>query len=124
MLDHSTEVKPMATETKINEGTWTTVLSALSEKPRLRIMRTLLGGPMCVSDISEAIDAKIYNTSRHLKTLREANLVCSTRDGAKILFEICPEIRARIDDDGKTLNLGCCSFDFSQLECDCDQAQT
>lgn len=110
----------MTAQHKVHEGEWTTILSALSETPRLRIMRALLDGPMCVSDINDVIGARIYNTSRHLKTLREANLVCSTRDGAKILFEICPEIQAQIDPEKKMLNLGCCSFDFSQLECECD----
>ena len=50
-------------------------LKALGELSRLRIMRLLLKEQLGVNDISKRLKMSQYNTSKHLRILREAGLL-------------------------------------------------
>ncbi len=54
---------------------------ALSDPRRLRILDLLRGGEQCVCDLQAALDCGQSLLSFHLKTLREAGLVASRREG-------------------------------------------
>jgi ArsR family transcriptional regulator len=63
----------------------------LSEKARLRILNTLLGGGMCVMHLSEAVEMSQSATSHQLAILRRANLVKVTRSGKNLIYSISDE---------------------------------
>ena len=68
------------------------VFAALSEPIRLRILDALSSDQRCVCDIQERIDDVAPNLlSYHLKVLREAGLVESTRRGRWVDYRLSPD---------------------------------
>src|SRR5210317_217901 len=63
-------------------------LKALADPTRLAILHSLQQGPMCVKDITEAIEARQANVSKHLAILRQSGLVRSSRNGAEVHYEV------------------------------------
>jgi len=64
------------------------VLKALSEPKRLAIVTALMGGKMSVGQIATVIGESPSLTSHNLKTLKDANIVVSERDGKEILYSL------------------------------------
>jgi ArsR family transcriptional regulator, arsenate/arsenite/antimonite-responsive transcriptional repressor len=58
-----------------------TVLRALADRTRLRILGLLLTGEVCVCHIHESLRIPQPKASRHLAYLRKARLVAVRRDG-------------------------------------------
>jgi ArsR family transcriptional regulator len=54
---------------------------ALSDETRLRILRLLAGGPLCVGDLVSALRIPQPAASRHLGYLRRAGLIEAERRG-------------------------------------------
>ena len=54
---------------------------ALSDETRLRILKLLEKGELCVCDITAALDMTQPNISFHLGTLKEAGLIKDRREG-------------------------------------------
>lgn len=63
---------------------------ALSDEKRLRILQLLSGGERCVCELTEPLEAGQSLLSFHMKTLKEAGLVCDRRDGRWIHYSIVP----------------------------------
>ena len=61
------------------------------DSTRLRILWTLKGNEMCVDSISAAIGVSVSAVSHQLKSLKNANLVRSRRDGKWIYYSLCDE---------------------------------
>jgi ArsR family transcriptional regulator len=57
------------------------VFKALSDETRLRIVKLLENGELCVCDIVAAVDMSQSRISFHLKILKDAGLVKDRRDG-------------------------------------------
>lgn len=57
------------------------VFKALSEETRLRIIKLLEGGELCVCDLVEALDMSQPKVSFHLNALKEAGLVKDRKQG-------------------------------------------
>jgi DNA-binding transcriptional ArsR family regulator len=57
------------------------VLKAAADPCRLRILKLLKEGELCVCEIMTALDRRKSSTSHHLSVLREAGLVRERRDG-------------------------------------------
>lgn len=93
-------------------------LKALSDDTRWEIMRVVSSAPepLNLGEISRALDLSDYNTSRHVRILNEAGLVKVVRDGRFKRISIAPEWQSnwKLAKAPGTLNLGCCSFDFSK----------
>lgn len=93
-------------------------LKALSDKTRWEIMRVLSNSPEALNlgEISRLLDLSDYNTSRHVRILNEAGLVRVVRDGRFKRISVAPEWQSNWEmaTPPGTLNLGCCSFDFSK----------
>ena len=66
----------------------TQLLKALSDPTRLRIVNLLEGHSLCVSDLQEVLGFSQPFISRHLATLRAANLVRSQRQGARVRYSL------------------------------------
>ncbi len=57
------------------------VFKALSDETRLRIVKLLENGELCVCHIVAAVDMSQSKISFHLRTLKEAGLVKDRREG-------------------------------------------
>jgi len=65
------------------------LLKALSDETRLKLLGFLRhGNEICVCDIEKVFNKTQSTLSRHLKTLTEAGVLESRRDGNKKLFKV------------------------------------
>ena len=64
------------------------LFKAFSDETRLRILKMLEARPLCVCEIQHVLKGSQPNVSHHLKTLAEAGLVDSKRDGLWIAYRI------------------------------------
>jgi ArsR family transcriptional regulator len=75
------------------------VFAALSEPIRLRILdRLSVGGTKCVCDLQEAVEVAPNLLSYHLRVLREAGLVETTRRGRWVDYSLAPEMMDGLTD--------------------------
>jgi DNA-binding transcriptional ArsR family regulator len=64
------------------------VCSALSDPKRIMILYTLADGPRNVTELSEELRLPQPTTSRHLKVLRERDLVSTERCGTTVIYTL------------------------------------
>lgn len=68
------------------------VFRALSDPIRLELLAHVAAfGPICVCHLEDALPYKQPRISKHLSTLRKADLVRSRRDGTWVYYEINDE---------------------------------
>ena len=91
------------------------VLKALSEPTRMRIVRLLLKRSLGVNDISERLGVSQYNTSKHLRILRESGLLQTEKQGKLRLYGITAALASRLTSNKNVLELDCCTFRFDKL---------
>ncbi len=90
-------------------------LKALGEENRLRIIRLLLKKQRSVNDIAEELELSQYNVSKHLRVLKQADLLELEKSGQQRLYSLASDFREHLADNKNVLNLGCCQFDFNKL---------
>ena len=61
---------------------------ALGEPSRLRIVRLLTEGSLCVCEIESILELPQYAVSRHLAVLRQAGLVRGWREGTWMHYKL------------------------------------
>jgi ArsR family transcriptional regulator, arsenate/arsenite/antimonite-responsive transcriptional repressor len=66
----------------------TNIFKALSDETRLRILKLLEGGELCVCDIMAALDKIQPKISFHLGVLKKANLLKGTKQGKWMHYKI------------------------------------
>ncbi len=66
----------------------TTIFKALSEETRLRIVKLLEKGELCVCDIVAALDMAQPKVSFHLGALKEAGLIADRKQGKWIHYRL------------------------------------
>lgn len=93
---------------------WTTILKALADDNRLQIIHSLLAHEASVLDLSNSLEIKPYNISKHLKILETSGLVQKRKEGIHRIYHITDEFRSRLTDDNQVLDLGCCKFIFDK----------
>src|ERR1041384_1824598 len=64
------------------------LFKALADATRLRILRLLMAGEVCVCDIHETLRIPQAKASRHLAYLRRAGLVTTRREGLWIHYRL------------------------------------
>ena len=64
------------------------LLKVISEPARLKIILALNEGELCVNHIVEAVNGNQSAVSHQLKTLKQANLVKSRREGKTIYYSL------------------------------------
>ncbi len=64
------------------------IFKALSDPSRIRILKMLETRPLCVCEIQHVLKGSQPNVSHHLKTLYEAGLVDSKKDGLWISYRL------------------------------------
>jgi len=66
----------------------TTIFKALSDETRLRIIKLLEKGELCVCDITAALDLVQPKVSFHLSALKEAGLIKDLKQGKWIHYSL------------------------------------
>jgi len=64
------------------------VFKALGDENRLRILCMLSERNLCVCEINAVLNVSMSTISSHLKILRNAGLVSSTKDGRWIIYSL------------------------------------
>ena len=72
--------------------------NTLAEPNRRKLLDALLDGPQPVSALVNAIGMSQPVVSKHLKVLRDADLVRVTPDGQRRLYSINPEPLSELDE--------------------------
>lgn len=85
-------------ESHIEVMTSTTVLEAIAETTRRRILDAIRGGELSVGELVEVIGMHQPGISRHLKVLRDAGLVDVRRDAQRRLYRLRPEPLMELDE--------------------------
>ena len=93
----------------------TSILKALSDRTRLRLVKLLLGKDHSVNDLSDDLGISQYNASKHLRVLKHAGIVEVRAIAQRREYFIAKPFRKRLQKTGPVLDFGCCSFDFSKL---------
>lgn len=92
-----------------------TVLKALGDETRLRILKSLLIGEKCVTDLVQELKCSQPHASHHLRILRDADLVEGHRDGKQVCYRVSPAIqRALANRQGQALDFGYCELRFPE----------
>lgn len=73
-------------------------MSALAEPNRLRIVALLRGGARSVGEISDELQLRQPQVSKHLQTLKSAGLVAMRAEAQRRLCELRPEPFAELKD--------------------------
>jgi DNA-binding transcriptional ArsR family regulator len=67
------------------------VCPALGDPKRLLILYALEDGPLCVNELTEALQLSQPTVSRHLGVLRERGLVNSERRGTAVYYSLADQ---------------------------------
>ena len=73
------------------------LMSCLGDESRFALVRRLLKGERCVSDLAHDVGLSQSCTTRHLQVLQREHLVVSARDGKRVMFRLCldePQVSA------------------------------
>ena len=108
-------MKTLLSTTMLTPGQCATVLKALGDETRLRILESLLTGEKCVTDLVQELKCSQPHASHHLRILRDAGLVEGHRDGKQVCYRVTPAIqRALANRQGRALDFGCCELRFPE----------
>jgi len=92
-----------------------TYLRAVADPDRLRIVQCLRGGPKSVTEIAADLKTVIANASHHLKFLRNAGLVTTTKQGRFVMYSLAAKFaRASTSGSLDVLDFGCCRIELPQ----------
>ena len=91
------------------------VLKALADETRLRILESLLAEEKCVTDLVRELGFPQPHVSHHLRILRDSGVVEGKREGKQVCYRIAPIVRRVLANrQGKALNFGCCELRFPE----------
>ena len=93
---------------------WSSILKALADDSRLQIIHELLINEASVQEMSDRLEIKTYNMSKHLKILETSGLVQKRKEGIHRIYFITEHLRSRLSNDNQVLDLGCCKFMFGE----------
>lgn len=68
--------------------TFETVAKAVADPSRVRILKLLEGGELCVCQITTVLDLAAGTVSKHLSALKTAGLVQQRRDGKWVYYRL------------------------------------
>ena len=72
----------------LNVRPFSRLFKALADETRLRIVALLAHGELCVCHLEEALQLSQPKVSRHLATLRAADVVEDRRDGTWVYYRL------------------------------------
>ncbi len=68
-----------------------TIIKALADENRVRILMALRGKELCVCTLTELLDLAPSTTSKHLSILKQARLIESVKDGKFVYHRLVRE---------------------------------
>lgn len=68
-----------------------TIIKALADENRVRILMALRGKELCVCTLTELLDLAPSTTSKHLSILKQARLIESVKDGKFVYYRLTRE---------------------------------
>lgn len=68
-----------------------TMIKAMSDENRIRILMALRGKELCVCTLTELLDLAPSTTSKHLSVLKQARLIESVKDGKFVYYRLAME---------------------------------
>lgn len=93
------------------------VLKALSDETRLRILESLLVSEKYVADLVQELGCSQPHASHHLRILRDSGLVEGHRCGKQVCYSVTPAIQRALEKgQGRALDFGCCELRFPETE--------
>ena len=90
------------------------ILKALADPTRQQIVKALLTRDLSVNTLTEELGVPQYNTSKHLRVLKEAGIVECRAIGKLREYALSDDLRKRLRRT-KSLDFGCCSFRVEEL---------
>ena len=89
-------------------------IKAVGDRTRLQILRVLLGGEHCVTDIARRLGLAQPRISHHLTILRNSGLVLDRRNGKQIIYSVNPDYRTSRNGNGSSIQVDCLRVDFGE----------
>lgn len=89
------------------------VFKALGEESRLKIVESLFGSELSVSEITENTGIQYSQVSHHLSVLRNAGIVSDLRAGKYVVYKINPDLLNRESKKKRSLDFNFCTIEFS-----------
>lgn len=68
-----------------------TIIKAMSDENRVRILMALRGKELCVCTLTELLDLAPSTTSKHMSILKQARLIESVKDGKFVYYRLTME---------------------------------
>ncbi|MCK8827836.1 metalloregulator ArsR/SmtB family transcription factor [Natroniella acetigena] len=97
----------------------TGLLKAIADKRRLQIIDLLSYGKMCVCNVTEQLGLSQPNASHHLKILKNAGLIISTKRGRWVDYELNQEKLEHLQERlGEVISESNEEVDFIKINCD------
>ena len=90
-------------------------IKAVGDRTRLQILRVLLEGEHCVTDIARRLGLAQPRISHHLTILRNSGLVLDRRNGKQIIYSVNPEFRTNGNGSGASLQVDCLKVEFGDV---------
>lgn len=87
-------------------------LKVLADPTRLAVIRLLLLEPLHVNALSEKLAVEQTLLSHHLRILRDARLVETSRRGKQVLYRVAEGVE-RSFSSAEAIDLGCCQLSFA-----------
>jgi ArsR family transcriptional regulator len=88
------------------------IMKTLADDTRLKIIELLFGRAQHVRDLNASLRIEASLLSHHLRVLKQAGLVESTRSGRFLTYRISPRVRS--SRRGPELDFGCCKLRFDR----------
>ena len=85
-------------------------LRVLADPTRLQVIHELDTGSLRAGELNDRIPIAQNLLSHHLRVLRDAGLVVSTRDGKSVVYSLARDVR-RVR-GSLAIDLGCCRVNF------------
>jgi ArsR family transcriptional regulator len=88
------------------------IMKTLADNTRLKIVEMLFERAQHVCDLNASLRIEASLLSHHLRVLKDAGLVESTRSGRFLTYSLSPRVRSARR--GPELDFGCCKLSFDR----------
>ncbi|MFQ5791421.1 MAG: ArsR/SmtB family transcription factor [Acidobacteriota bacterium] len=89
-------------------------IKAVGDRTRLQILRVLLQGEQCVTDIAQMLGLAQPRISHHLTILRNSGLVLDRRKGKQIIYSVNPLFRTTHNGGSPAVQVDCLRVEFAE----------
>ena len=74
------------------------IFKALSDPSRLKVLNEITNKKVCVTDIAEKLNMSQPCVSHHLRTLKQAKIITSSKEGKEVYYKLhCDSIKTLLD---------------------------